>query len=133
MELGELSAPRPKLEKGALFGSSWLFMPPKTHLRTRYCRNIDGIHLHYALQWDHVTCFQSRLRVYNIHAVIDQGFSTGSCNCDHALPGRVVDPPTSPVLPFLLAQNLSSKRIAPNNNMRPKSDYAKRHHRLVKG
>ena len=22
-------------------------------------------------QWDHVTCFQSRLRVYNIHGLID--------------------------------------------------------------
>ena len=24
--------------------------------------------------------------------VTDQGFSTGSCNCHHALPGRAVDP-----------------------------------------
>ena len=28
--------------------------------------------------------------------IIDQGFSTGSCNRHHALSGRAVDPPTSP-------------------------------------
>ena len=32
----------------------------------------------------------------------------------------------------LLAQNLSSKRIAPSDNMRPKSDDAKWHHRWLK-
>ena len=41
--------------------------------------------------------------------------------------------PLPPVLPFLLAQNLSSKRIAPTDNMRPKSDDAKRRHRLLRG
>ena len=30
--------------------------------------------------------------------------------------------PPPPILPFLLAQNLSSKGIAPTDNMRPKSD-----------
>ena len=40
--------------------------------------------------------------------------------------------PPPPVPPFLLAQNLSSKRIAPTNNMWPKSDDAKSRHRLVR-
>ena len=40
--------------------------------------------------------------------------------------------PPPPVPSFLLAQNLSSKRIASTYNMRPKSD-AKKHHRLLKG
>ena len=44
--------------------------------------------------------------------------------CTHPLP---------PVTPFLLAQNLSSKWIVPTDNMWPKSDNAKRHHRLLKG
>ena len=50
---------------------------------------------------------------------IDQGFSTGSCN--------------RPVPPFLLAQNLSSKRIAPTDNMQPTTDDVKRSHQLLKG
>ena len=33
--------------------------------------------------------------------------------------------PPSPIPPFLLMQNLPSKQIAPNDNMRPKSDEAK--------
>ena len=36
-----------------------------------------------------------------------------------------------PILPFLLAQILSSKRIAPTDNMRPKSDNAIWHHRCA--
>ena len=43
----------------------------------------------------------------------DQGFSTGSCNRRHAPSARVVHPPIFPVPPFLLAQNLSSRWIAP--------------------
>ena len=76
--------------------------------------------------------------------VIDQGFSTGSCNHHHALSGKAVaflqaaatatmhcqaerwTHPPPPVPSFLLAQNLSSKRIAPTDNMWPKSDDAKR-------
>ena len=50
----------------------------------------------------------------------------------HAPSTRAVHPPASPCPPFLLAQNLSSKRIVPTDNMRPKSD-AKRHHWLLKG
>ena len=46
--------------------------------------------------------------------------STGSCNRHHALSGRAVEPPTSPFLPFVLVQNLSSKRIMPTDNMQPK-------------
>ena len=41
--------------------------------------------------------------------------------------------PTPPIPPFLLVQNLSSKRIAPTDNMRPKSDDAMWHHWLLKG
>ena len=44
--------------------------------------------------------------------------------CTHA------PPPGSPVL---LAQNLSSKWIAPADNMQPKTDDAKWHHRFLKG
>ena len=40
--------------------------------------------------------------------------------------------PPPPILPFLLAQNLSSKRIAPTDNMQPKSDDAIWHHRWLK-
>ena len=36
-----------------------------------------------------------------------------------------------PIAPFLLVQNLSSKWIAATDNMRPKLDVAKRHHRLL--
>ena len=37
-----------------------------------------------------------------------------------------------PIPPFLLAQNLSSKRIAPTDNMWPKTDDAKMHSSVVK-
>ena len=50
----------------------------------------------------------------------------------HCQPERCTHPPP-PVPPFLLAQNLSSKRIAPTDNMRPKSDDAIWRHRLLKG
>ena len=40
--------------------------------------------------------------------------------------------PPPPILPFLQVQNLSSKRIAPTDNMWPKSDDAIWHHRLLK-
>ena len=42
----------------------------------------------------------------------------------HCQPERCTHPPP-PVPPFLLAQNLSSKRIVPADNMRSKSDDAK--------
>ena len=38
-----------------------------------------------------------------------------------------------PIPPFLQAQNLSTNRIAPTDNMRSKSDDAVWHHRLSKG
>ena len=44
----------------------------------------------------------------------------------------VLNLPISPTLPFSLAQNLSSKRTVPTNNMEPKSDNAKRCHWLLK-
>ena len=37
--------------------------------------------------------------------------------------------PPPPITPFLLAQNLSSKWIAPTDNMQPKSDDATWHDR----
>ena len=61
-------------------------------------------------------------KVRNGPASADQGFSTasqGSCHV-HGTPGWTHPPP--PIPPFFLAQNLSSKRIAPSDNMRPKSD-----------
>ena len=45
----------------------------------------------------------------------DQVFSTASCNSCHSLSPRGHPPP--PVPRFLLAQNLSSKRIAPTDNI----------------
>ena len=40
---------------------------------------------------------------------------------------------TRPPPPFLLAQNLSSKRIAPTDNMRPKFHDEYTHHQWLKG
>ena len=58
----------------------------------------------------------------------DQGLSTASYNSHHAVtqhcyPEGCNHPP--PLSPFLLAQNLSSKQIAPTDNMRPKSTMPK--------
>ena len=52
-------------------------------------------------------------------------------NSCHERLARAVDPPSSP---FLLAQNLSSKRIATTDNMRPNfdDDYS-RHSHFLKG
>ena len=61
---------------------------------------------------------------------IDQGYSTGSCNHHHA--ERWTHPPP-PIPPFLLAQNISSKQIAPTDNKRPKSDDAQKASSVVKG
>ena len=81
----------------------------------------------------------------NAPTVIEQGISTGSCNRQHApyrqlqLPPCTVRQSSAPthlslhVPPFLLAQNLSSKRITPTDNMRPKSNDTKSCHRLLKG
>ena len=64
---------------------------------------------------------------------VNQGFSTASCTTAmHCQPEGSTDPPP-PVPPFLLAQNLSSKQIAPTDNMRPKTDDAKKRHRWLKG
>ena len=66
-------------------------------------------------------------------AGIDQGFSTGSCNHHHVLSGRAVHPPTYPCLTLSASTaNLSSKWIAPTDNMWPKPDNAKRCHQLLK-
>ena len=54
----------------------------------------------------------------------------GSCHV-HGTLGWTHPPP--PIPPFLLVQNLSSKRIAPTDNMRPKSDDAIWRHRWLKG
>ena len=47
----------------------------------------------------------------------------------HCQPEGCTHPPP-PVPPFLLVRNLSSKRIVPTDNMQPKTDNAKRHHRV---
>ena len=49
----------------------------------------------------------------------DQAHSIASYNSCHAPSANAVDSPPSPVPPFLLAQNLSSKWIAPTDNIRP--------------
>ena len=62
--------------------------------------------------------------------VIDQGYSTGSYNHHHA--EQWTHPPP-PIPPFLLTQNISSKQIAPTDNMQPKSDGAQKASSVVKG
>ena len=54
--------------------------------------------------------------------VPNQGRSTPAAMC--TTPCAEIYQPT-PIPPFLLAQNLSSKWIAPTDNMWPKSDDAK--------
>ena len=66
-------------------------------------------------------------------ATADQGSSLasqGSCHV-HGTPGWTHPPP--PIPPFLLVQNLSSKQIAPTDNMWPNSDDSKQRHRWLKG
>ena len=65
--------------------------------------------------------------------VIDQGFSTGSCNCHHVLSGRAVDPSTSPYPTLSASAEPIFKTVAPTDNIRPKFDDTKRHHRLLNG
>ena len=64
---------------------------------------------------------------------IDQGFTTGSCNHRHSLSARAVHPPIFPCPTLSASAEPTSKRIVPTDNMRPKSDDAKRRHRLLKG
>ena len=60
----------------------------------------------------------------------DQGRSKAAATMSMAYHDYVHPPPHHT---FLLAQNLSSKWIAPTNNMQPKSDNTKKHHRWLKG
>ena len=53
---------------------------------------------------------------------IDQGFSTASCHNHHVVSPSGWHHPPPLVPPFLLAQNLSSKRIVPTDKMRPNFD-----------
>ena len=46
---------------------------------------------------------------------------------------RAKNPPTSPIPPFLLTQNASSKRIAPTDNMQPKLHDEYTRHQWLKG
>ena len=59
-------------------------------------------------------------RERNGQASADQGFSTASQGSCHVHGSSRWTHPPPPIPPFLLAQNLSSKRIAPTDNMRPK-------------
>ena len=54
------------------------------------------------------------------NAFLQPAKGAAMCTAPHA----ETCPPT-PIPPFVLAQNLSSKRIAPTDNMRPKSDDTK--------
>ena len=56
----------------------------------------------------------------NAQASADQGFSTASQGSCHVHGTRAETRPPPPIPPFLLVQNLSSKRIAPTDNMQPK-------------
>ena len=62
-------------------------------------------------------------------AFLQPAATTAMCTCCQA---ERCTHPLPPVPPFLLAQSLSSKRIAPTDNMQPKCDDAKRRHRLLK-
>ena len=53
-------------------------------------------------------------------ASADQGFSTASQGRCYVHGPRTETRPPLPIPPFLLAQNLSSKRIVPTDNMWPK-------------
>ena len=63
-----------------------------------------------------------------INAFLQLAKAAAMCTAPHA---ETRPPP--PIPPFLLAQNPSSKWIAPTDNMRAKSDDAIWHHRWLKG
>ena len=66
----------------------------------------------------------------NAQPSADQGFSTASQGSYHV---HAETHPPSPIPPFMLAQNLSSKRIAPTDNMRLKFHDEYTHHQWLKG
>ena len=65
-------------------------------------------------------------------ASADQGFSTASQGSWHVHGTPCWNLPISPYPTFLLAQNLSSKQIAPTDNMRPKLLEEYTHHQWLK-
>ena len=68
------------------------------------------------------------------HSVLTRAFLQPAATAAmHSHPEGFTHPPPSPVHPFLLAKNLSSKRIASTDNMPPKSDDAKKHYWWLKG
>ena len=60
-------------------------------------------------------------KVRNGPASTEQGFSTASQGSYHVY-GTLLKPTHLPYPTFLIPQNLSSKWIAPTDNIRPKSD-----------
>ena len=66
-------------------------------------------------------------------ACADQGLSIASQDSRHIHGMPWMCPPTTPIPPFLLAQNLSSKQIAPTDNIRPKLHDEYTRHQLLKG
>ena len=61
-------------------------------------------------------------------AFLQPAKATAMCTAPHA---ETRPPP--PIPPFLLAQNLSSKRIAPTDNMQPKLHDEYTRHQWLKG
>ena len=84
----------------------------KTLIRTKSCMKWSPYNVKVAFSMPVWPRKQS-----NSPPAIDPGFPKASCNSRHALPPRGVHQPPPPVPHFLLAQNLSSKRIAQTNNM----------------
>ena len=149
--------------KASLTQSLWLHDPNHTHSLASFQRsrlsNQRVLHLtEYCLQVQKWCPYKGRgvypepvcaNMVRNGPASADQGFSTASqCSCHvHGTPSRPrlfysqpMQLPCArhpelkpPIPPFMLVQNLSSKRIAPTDNMRPKSDDAMWHHQWLKG
>ena len=69
----------------------------------------------------------------NAQTSADQGFSTASQGSCHVRGTCAETRPPPPIRPFLLAQNLSLKWIAPTDNMRPKLHDKYTRHQWLKG
>ena len=72
-------------------------------------------------------------RERNGPASADQGLSIASQDSHMCMACHNYARPPPPIPPFLLAQNLSSKQIAPTDNMRPKLHDEYTRHQWLKG